>query len=248
VLDKYKCEYWLNSDTIINRVFADSSFTLGQLISNSKFTNINGYEVPNNIYLSTSDLSNLFGCLQSSQLTVDNFKDRMEEWTITAYTVLSLSILLLCYRRFSRKVFLISIIGTIIWAILIGLIVASNNSEDGFFFLMLILIFTFLGIGLGSLNGSNKRLAGVCLNWHVYLVPFILMLVVGAMDNYHRHVSYGYNVPSHTDEYMRQHYPFSSWVVDHTTAILEVNLLISFLYVAFLFNQWAKRWQAMPEE
>lgn len=251
VLNKYGIEYRLDADDLTDAVFRDSLFTMNATVPVQRFNYQYG-EQENKEYLNANDLQQVFRFIEDCQPSADNWQHRKNVWNVIGYFALGFSILLLCYRRFSRKVFLISTVGTLVWMILIGLVAAgSYGSRDGIPSLLLLLCAAFLLAGVGLLaSRSSKTTTGVLLNWHVYLVPFAVMLIVALIDNYHdAQVSryYGHETLD-TDVLMQQNYPFSTWVVKHAVDILLLNIVGVACYVAFVFNGLAKRWQLLPEE
>ncbi len=249
VLNKYGVEYRLDANELTTAVFKDSLFTLGDLIPQQRFTYQYG-EQENKYYFNDNQVTQLFGFIEDCQPAADNWRDIKTAWTVIGYVALSLSILLLCYRRFSRKVFLISVVGTLVWMILIGLIGIGSHSAEGLPYLLLILCAAFLLLAIGFLSGRRSKTgAGVLLNWHVYLIPFAVMLMVSIIHSYHSDMaSQYYSTRLDVDELMRRYYPFSTWVVAHEANIFLANLLGVVCYVAFVFNGLAKRWHLLPEE
>ncbi len=249
ILKKYGIGYQLDADSTLRDVFSDSVFSVNMEVAYSQFSNENGYEIPNPFYLKREELRETFRLIDDCHLTTKNLKDRLEEWLVVGYTTFSLAILLLCYRRFSRKVFLTSIVGILIWTILIGLLSIGSRSGESFLVIMLILSASFLGIGLVLLKQrSSKTLAGVLLNWHAYLVPYTLLLIAGLIQLYYEKQRYYGSDYISEEAKLRRLYPISYWVHHHFETVLVINLIVSFMYIAILFNQWAKRWQAAPDE
>lgn len=251
VLNKYGIEYRLHAEELTNAVFRDPLFTINETVPAQRFNYQYG-EQENKQYLNDNDVQQVFSFIEDCQPSADNWQHRKNIWNVIGYFALCFSILLLCYRRFSRKVFLISVVGTLVWMILIGLVAAGNyGSRDGIPYLLLLLCAVFLLIALPLLGSrSAKTATGVLLNWHVYLVPFAVMLVVALVDSYHNaQLSryYGHETFD-MDTLMRQNYPFSTWVVKHAVDILLLNIVAVACYVAFVFNALAKRWHLLPEE
>lgn len=250
VLNKYSMAYRLSADSLVKDVFSDTLFTMDALIPTHKFIDGSGYSEENPFYMNDHEVENLFNFIEDCQPGRDKYGDHMMVLNIVGYTALSFSILLLCYRRFSRKVFLISVVGTLVWAILFGLIAVGSNG-DGFSTMVLLFCGAFGAVGLWQLwQNKRKTMSGVLLNWHVYLAPYIILLITSIiMMNYHSYNSYGYVAGAMSyEDYMRLHFPVSYWVKEHMEEISTVNLALSFLYVALLFNKWTKHWQVMPEE
>ncbi len=251
VLNKYSLKYRLSVDSIVKDVFSDTGFTMDALIPENKFKDVMGYQVGNTFYINSQEIKNVFSLIEDCQPGGGNGEDRVIVWNIVGYVALSFSILLLCYRRFSRKVFLISVIGTLVWAIIFGLIAVSGSSSNGFAIMVLLCCGVFGGIGLWQLwQNKNKTMSGVLLNWHVYLAPYVVLLIVAIISmNFNNYNDYGYVAGTTSyEDYLKLHYPFSYWVKQYSPEIFLANLAVCFLYIAFIFNNWTKRWQLMAEE
>lgn len=249
VLNKYGIDYRLNEDSLVNAVFKDSLSTLSNFIATQHYSYQYG-EQENKYYLTESDVQRVFELVEYCQPGANTWRDIETAWNVIGYISLFLSVLLLCYRRFSRKVFLISVVGTLVWMILVGLVAAGSHDAESILYFLLILCAAFLLIAFGLLNSrSSKTTTGVLLNWHVYLAPFAVMLVVFIIDSYRSHTaSQYYSSRIDVEAFMRQNYPFSTWVVAHEANIFLVNILMVACYVAFVFNGLAKRWHLLPEE
>jgi hypothetical protein len=249
ILNKYAIIYSLNTDELINAVFTNQYFNVGAIIPQSEYSYEYGTQTRNKYFLETNDLTGVYSFIDDCQPTAKNFADYKITWNIIGYLSLSLSILLLCYRRFSKRVFLISVVGTLVWAILVGLMSVGSGSAVSFLSILLMLFVIFLGVALVSLKSKgSKTAAGITLNWQGYLSPFVVMLIVGLINDYHSKLSYGYYNYSRSEKWLAEHYPFSNWVVNHTQEIFLVNIILVALYTAFAFNHWAKKWHLLREE
>lgn len=247
ILNKYGIDYNLDEKQLVNAVFQTGDYRLSRLFPTEEHSYDNGIMIDNKYYLTTHDLTSLYDFIAECQPGGKSNRDVLFAWNFYGYIAISLAILLLCYRRFSRKVFLISVIGSLVWMILVGLITMSGDAETAFPILLLLLCSLFLLFALILLAQKNsKTAAGVLLCWHAYLAPFVVMLIVLLIDNYRDSMYYSYNYMKY--DVLRLRYPFSTWVVDHTAEIFLVNIAVVALYIAFVFNRWAKRWQVMPDE
>ncbi len=247
VLVKYKINHRLKADSLTNAVFRDQYFTVSNRLPESQYDYIASSPGSLEYFFDfrAHQLSNVFNLIEDAQPAASDYT---ETWNVIGYTALGFSVLLLCYRRFSKRVFLISIVGSLLWAILVGLVgVGSRGFDLGIPILLLILFLAFGIIGWFLVRSrGNKTAAGVLLCWHAYLAPFAVMLVVWLISEYlSGQRSHYYNYP---DEFFAKNFPFSTWVKNNVEYIFLANIPAVVLYLALAFNGWAKRWQAMPEE
>ena len=247
---KYAIPVRIDAGSLVSQVFARPYNNISGLIPTTQYTTDQfNNAVQNQYYVETRSLSSVYDFIDESMPNREVFERRRWILTVEAYIALCASILLLCYRRFSRKVFLISIVGILVWSILIGLFVAGAGGSASAFAVFCILLWISFGlIGWANLRtGSSKTLTGVVLNWHIYLTPFIIhFLLLIVQDYYDDRARYLSSLSE--DEYMQLNYPFSFWITHHIIEIVIVNFFLVLIYIAWLFNRWSKKWQVMPEE
>lgn len=250
LLNKYGIPYRLDADRLTAAAFRDSLATSSGTVAESSGLAPDYTGQTSSDYLSTYALGKAYGLIEDAHGGPQTHEDRLTEWNVVGYIALVASVVLLCYRRFSKRVFLISIVGTLVWGVLVSLLTVGTGSENGFAWLMLFLTAAFLGTALFSLygNGGSKTAAGASLSWHAYVVPFAVMLVYALISEYHNERTYRYSgLPLEKEEAMRL-YPISTWVTEHAGEIFLANVIVTALYIAFALNRWAKRWHLMPEE
>lgn len=243
ICKKYDIETELDAKALAALPFADSNHTITRLVK------INRYDSDveaSPYYLDVYALNNVFDYLDRCSIhskTTGHWGRLLAE----LYFVLGMGILLLCYRRFSKKVFLISVIGAGVWCIILGMLAAVTASENGLSILYLFLFGMFTVIALTGLYGKGgKVVTGVVLNWHIYMIPSVLMVIAFL-------IVYGYNNAPHLEgvyDSVRHcmDYPIGCWVEKNFEIIAWANLLFSLLYTAFVFNRLTKKWHIMPEE
>ncbi|MEP6676008.1 MAG: hypothetical protein ABJA78_12680 [Ferruginibacter sp.] len=242
VCKKYKIDNQLNINELAALPFANANHSVTKLIKTSEYDN----NITSDRYISTYSLQRALEMVEESHGSLIN----QTSFSTELYFALCFSIMLLCYKRFSKKVFLIGMVGSLVWLIIFGLIGISAHSEEpiGYFFLFLFAAFFIIGISLIKSN-SFKNVSGVLLNWHIAMLPFLLMIIIMLMSAYyHDHLSLLYDGFENGTKRMAKDFPISSWVDDHSKVIMQINILFVFLYVAFYFNYLAKKWHSMPEE
>jgi len=253
ICQKYDISQNLNIDSLSNSVFATPYYNVSPLIPTQEFYTDNyGVAHHNKYFIETYDLNRVYDFLYECLPNQSSNEEQRNILTTLGYTALSLAILLLCYRRFSRKVFLISLVGTIVWAILIGLFMAaSSDTETSFAVLCLLLCLVFWIIAwINFRSKALKTATGALFNWHLYLTPFFTMFILMIIDDYYgdkKILLSGRNI-SDVEAYMQKTYPVLYWINSHSADIILVNLFVTTTYVAIAFNKWAKQWHVMPEE
>lgn len=246
ICKKYDINYMLDTLSLTSLPFIDSNHAITTLIKNNSYSDVNR---PTPYYLSIYSLGRVFEFLDACHgLGEWKRNNDLDKLLAELYLILGLSILLLCYRRFSKKVFLISTIGSAVWCILIGLAGAASGDGTGpaGIFLFLFIIFTI--VPLTTLRAkSSKTLTGILFSWHIYMLPALLMVMAMLMEmhysNYENRQYMLYNSELHC-----QQYPISCWVHRNIAIIAWGNFVFSLLYITFVFNRLTKKWQTMPDE
>ncbi|HEU4473024.1 MAG TPA: hypothetical protein VFR58_18160 [Flavisolibacter sp.] len=248
ICEKYSIPYELSIDSLTGFVFADPYHGISTIIPNDEYYHDRySMRVRNTRFLETYPLKTALSFIEECLPDDGSFVIDTEAFLVVGYTALSLSILLLAYRRFSRKVFLISIVGTIVWAILIGLMSAGSGSSDTFSVLCILLCLVFLVIGISVGSYSAKTTSGIMLNWHFYLAPYLLLFVLMLINSSYDRKASLYSGPDWQERFAAA-YPFGHWVSENMEMLIFLNLLFAVLYTAFLMNRFGKKWQEMPEE
>jgi len=250
---RYGIDFQLDREDLARDVFATPTRTPRIRVATSEWTQERntGRPVRNSQYILTGEIEGLYRFLYECLPNEDSARDRKMLLQICGYVALALSVWLLCYRRFSRKVFLVSIVGTLVWAIFIGLLMASGGGENMFPITCLLLCSGFLLVAFFLLRDRSARtLTGVLLNWHVYLVPYLgFFLYELAESLYEKRLSDGASIYEKVNEqFVQQRYPVLYWINHHSMLLFTIYLLIATVYIALLFNRWARRWQVLPHE
>jgi hypothetical protein len=246
ILKKYGIDYRLDESELVASVFKENNFALSLLVPTSATEYVNGEEIENSRYVDTHNLSRVYWFLAACQPGGENVKDVLEAWSVYGYIALLLASILMCYRRFSRKVFLISVIGTLVWMILFGVMAANSRGATIPALLLFLCVVFLLGALFFLSQKAGKTIAGVLLNWHAYVAPFFILLMVIMFQEYYESA---YSAAGDiNEEWMKQRYPISHWVSHHKNILFLLGIPTMALYLAFAFNRWAKKWHVMPEE
>jgi hypothetical protein len=251
IADKYKIELALDVDTLAAAVFGKPYFAVGNTIPRAKFeTDYRGQRIRNRYYFSDYDMRKTLDLVEDVQPTSYNKSRVCTSHMTELYVALTLSIFIVCYRRFSRRVFLISIIGSLVWMIIIFLIMISSRGSQGTFATTcLLLTAAFLAISLVQLQRRTaKTLTGVTLTWFGFLLPYTALFVMSLLNNLYESRSMIYQRFTNSDALMKEKFPVLYWVKEHPLEIGWANILLSVLFFAFVYNLWAKRWHLMAEE
>jgi hypothetical protein len=246
ICKKYTIPQLIIPEELASLVFADSLHNVTRFFGRP----FNDYSSQQFDYFDDYDLNRALNFIDNCYPESKYDEDTIIFFTVEMYIAICLSILLFCYRLYSKRVFLISIVGTIVWAILFTLFGISSSGVAGVSWFYIFLFALFILIAIISLNSNgNKTSTGVLLNWHIFMAPFVIMLIVLLINtNYHDHIynSFPYRNPS--DAELKNKYPAGYWVNNHTELLFRLNLLFVFLYIAFFFTRLSKKWHIMPEE
>jgi hypothetical protein len=243
ICKKYGIDFSMSAGQLAELPFADSFNAVNTLLKTSSYDSDNQGGGP---YLSTYQLNQSMEFVEQCQPNKGRYvNDRLLP---ELYVMLYSCIALICYRRFSKKSFFISLVGAAIWCIFFGLLGAASASPELVAVLFLVLFILFTIICLVQLKSKNQKTStGVLLNWHIYTMPAVLIAVAGIIAaNYDRLSRYSGFKDTPVD-YCKL-YPFSCWVNTHFETIAWGNLVLSLLYCLFVVNGLTKKWQVLPEE
>jgi hypothetical protein len=241
VCRKYGINYRLNTAMLTQLVYATPVHALTKTIAEQEESYEEGMLHHNPWYIDMNALGQALNFVEGSHDS--SWPSRA---FIELYVALSLATWLFIYRRFSRRVFLLSFVGVLLWLAVIGLMAAASRGENGVSYLLLLLGLLFWGLGWLLLQKRTARTAsGVLLSWHYLLLPYLLLIVIHLVENYFRREQPGGAID---DRLLRAQFPVASWVHDNSGVLFLLNLLFAIAYIAFAANATARRWQAAPQE
>jgi hypothetical protein len=242
ICQKYNINYELNLPELAALPFIDPNNRITQLIKTYQYDYSNDKDAI--YFFPIGDVTRTLGLLDDCHSPARN-DENWERLLAILYVTLGLSLLLWAYRRFSKKVFLIGLIGGVVWCILLGLTAAASRDSASVFILFIVLFLSFTATGLAGLWGRHKTMTGVLLNWHAAMLPVVVLLIAATFIDYYHHAPYlgDYNTELHC-----RTYPISCWIERNINSIAWANLGFSILYCTFVLNRLAKRWHEMAEE
>ncbi len=240
---KYSVNQYINTDELAGLPFLNPGNTISKLYDDYERGGSTNNASP--YYFSSYPVRGALTFLQSCYDPAQT-----ERWAFLLaelYTVLGIGIILLCYRRFSKKVFLISLIGGIVWFLFFCLVGVTSQgiATPGYLFIFLFFLFTLMAVVLTRGN-KGKTMAGLMQCWHIVMAPALLMVIAGLIA-WHKSNAYSLEQLISTEEWCRIH-PVYCWIDNNIVLISWVNLGLSFLYVLFIFNAMTKAWQVMADE
>ncbi|MGZ5133765.1 MAG: hypothetical protein ACXWCG_01390, partial [Flavitalea sp.] len=194
ICKKYNITYRLNVDLLVNNIFLSPQYTVSSFIPYEKYSSLpyDGTRIENEYYLVPYDVYRAFYFADEGLPNKSSSDKQRKVWTTLTYVAIFLALIVLCYRRFSRKVFLIGFVGSLIWAIMIGLIMAATGGKEYTFgYTCIFLCVAFLAVALFNLkSGTGKTIAGTALSWHIILLPFLVMFILMVLENYYEYLKY----------------------------------------------------------
>ncbi|MFT3675808.1 MAG: hypothetical protein QM781_07935 [Chitinophagaceae bacterium] len=244
---KYSVPQDMHPDTMVSWVFADSLFSINQLLGQSPFAGSGLPELP---FFSAGDITRVLSLADECYLENSNSSDWQEQLTVLLYFALSAALLLISYRFFSRRVFLISVVGTVVWCILFALLAASSYQGDSVSPAMLVtfVIITMTGCLLTFSKTGSKTISGVLLCWQAYGIPFILPIIAFLIAGNYERQRLLFVESVDVALLSKTKYPVGYWISTHSELIMQLNLLFVFLYMICCFTWLARRWYSKPEE
>lgn len=233
--DTYGATYSVSPQEQTAAVFADSAFEVTKWLGNYQVDNL---EYPDEYV----DIEKVKGSLSRIDETRMGFWDK-EIWMILIYTAFCMGIFLFSFRATRLKNWFIAIIGVGIWSILIALVMVnvSYQYSDQVFPAILMGLFVVFVIYLTTSvrNKNNKLIAGVVLNWVIWLLPAILPLLWTFLIEVTEVECYQGTCPDT---------PFHDFLRWNWSALLWGNLAVVILSMYLWLIPVARRWQANPEE
>jgi hypothetical protein len=246
---KYRIPYRLDTASLAQLVFADSNHAVTRIFPTTEPSDDDQAIRPD--YFEAYSLQRALHFIEVCYLNSADDDNQADRYFTELYVAICLAILLFCYRLYTKKVFLVSIIGAVVWAIIFALagISVRSGSDISFFYLFLFTGFIMAGLVLLRVRG-NKTIAGVLLNWHMYMLPFVILFIILIISEaYQDDRSYRYGIDiALTDTELKAKYPVGYWVDHHTRLLFRLNLLFVFLYTSWIFSRLSKKWHIMPEE
>ena len=253
VCHKYGIAFDLHRDSLATAVFASGDGPR-VMVATAEFSEdrVSRNVIRNERYLRMAEIEQLYNFLYDCLPNAESHEERSRMLLVCAQVSMAFSILLLCYRRFSKKVFLVSVVGSIVWAIAVGLFVTMNRNAGNVFPVTCITLCIGFLIFAGALlrNKGSRMLTGVLLNWHIYLLPYLAFFVLMITNHSYRvrKMQTGSGYAEIADSIMKERYPVLYWVEHHFLLITWIYLLLAIVYTALLFNRWTRRWQVLPQE
>jgi hypothetical protein len=248
VCRKYGVEEHLNIPLLAQQPFATPEHKLGALLPTQEKEYQGGEMQVHTYYIETYQLSTAMSFIDECQ--ANPYTDISGTALVPAtYCALVLAVFFFVYRRFTRKVFLISVVGVILWSIITGVAgVALRMSDISMPAFLLFLMIAFLGLGLLFLyNKTNRTIAGALISWHLFLAPFAGLLLLSIQS---AHVSELRRLAPENESqtWLEKYHPVALWIDDHSYLLATISLVLVVLYITFIVNRWARRWQALPQE
>lgn len=247
ISQKYSVKQDMHPDTLVSWVFKDSLFSITQLLAQSPYA---GSGLPEKPFFSAGEIRRVLSLVDECYLEQSSSSFWQEQLTILLYFALSAALLLITYRFFSRRVFLISVVGTVVWCILFALLAASSHDGDTVSHAMLVVFLIITATGyLITLSGTgSKTVSGVLLCWQVYGLPFILPIISFLISSNYEHHRIIAIMNEDVSQLNEARFPVGYWISNHKELIMQLNLLFVFLYMICCFTWLARRWHSKPEE
>lgn len=153
------------------------------------------------------------------------------------YAALCISLLIFSFRATSRRIWMISLVGSALLGLVIGAltaVLAFGGSKEGILYFYLLIIAAFLVIHLVS---TGKTVSGVALNWFTWFLPLASTIILGLLGS----KSYRHTMINGVQQ------PSEPWVFDHLELYFLICLLAYLFILYFVLVPRYRQWQAMPE-
>lgn len=236
ICDKYHIDYRFDPKKRVQMVFAEPDFSLNEQIGSTSFDSSN----ENAEYIEVYKLET---ALSRAAHAKRDFWNR-DILIPLLYYAFSFAIVIFSFRITRLRIWFLSLLGSVLWGIILSLIGISSNMEEGMMLLFVILalgfvIFSFMAIR----EKGNKLFSGLTLVWFTWMLPSIIPLIFGFIYSSTRlpcqYVGNTYNCPTH---------PMHAWIDQNWLLINSMNFIFILLVVVFVLLPLARKWQANPEE
>ncbi|GAA4320078.1 hypothetical protein [Flaviaesturariibacter amylovorans] len=247
--NRYGIRSRIHTDSLAAAVFRLPGNALWKYTPTDRFVYHEGVQQENASYLLTDDLRGVFSFIDDCLPNRRNRQDHAERLLAMGYTAFGLALLLWAWRRFSRKVFLVTLVGVLLWSILIGLMSIGSGDGSGPSVIILCLFVAFGLLGLFFLRSrENKTATGVLLLWHFLLSAAVIPLILFLCNQSYDRLRWSYNNNELWERIAQQRHPVLYWIEGHTGTLLALNFALVLLYIGLAGNRSARSWQPMPEE
>ncbi|MDI9319083.1 MAG: hypothetical protein QM530_01295 [Phycisphaerales bacterium] len=257
VCDKYKIKYKLSVDDWFKWVYHPPYFPVTYTIQNTYYyPQTDAEDAVNEVAVPTPANSekelnpkgyfvqvDRLECILDNTFKVHEYHIKWNILLVFMYFAMAIALTLFSFRASSKRIWLISLIGSALVCLAVGAITAVLNYGKGntgsmvlLFYLLLILAFLLVAI-----ISHKKTIAGVTLNWFVWSAPAILPIIYGIYSARYRYIQS--QVPAY--QYTKPH--LLDWIDNHTEVFMSLCILLSFISMLFLSSRY-RRWQAMPED
>ena len=229
IAKKYDDDYVLNVDNWVNEIFSTTDFRVKRKLATGRF----GGRVQE--YVSMDRTSN--GIYNINRFRDANFFN--DETMILLWFGFCLGTIMLSFRLTKTRVWFIALIGSIIWAILFGLLGGTVLRHSGlpiFYLALTAAFFIYTAVSIGARKGKTN--AGVSFVWALWALPFFIPVCFAAISM----------ISSYSHDYEYQRSGIATWIDEHWVLIWNTNLVSVVLMIAFVMLPMARKWQAMPDE
>lgn len=186
--DRHQITYKLNADDwfqwVYNPPYYPVKYTIKQwYYSGTSMGSTGGNQFnPKGYYVELNKLQNKL----SNTMRSYRYSFKLGVFCGFLYAALAMSLLVFAYRATSRRVWLVSFIGSGLICLIVGTLTAiiginshGNSFERTALYMYLFIIFGFLAVHFMS---SNKTIAGACLTWFAWSLPFVSVIIFGFME------------------------------------------------------------------
>lgn len=234
----YEASYKINEEYWANLCFKDSLFTVTNTLNDWEY--YSGVE--------DSELEMNFITQVMSEIDMmrrEPFISYGALFTIL-YFALGITTMVFLFRLTGLKAWLIAIIGSIFWIILVSLISIQANSEIFFFYFILFLFALFFVTSFVLIRKKTwKTIGGVGFIWAMILLPSLLPIVMGLIYHHTTEITECIN---HRWQIVYPEPPIHGWIRENWELINGANIALKIGMMFTYIIPLAIRWQSNPEE
>lgn len=246
ILHKYKVYHWFSPQSQADSVFSNPDFVLSDWIFYNPSYDYEYVDTSGHSLINHNDLTYT---IQKVEEIREGFWE-YEMLIALLYYALGAAILLYSFRMIKARIWFAALIGTGLWAIVLGLVFSLFDIRDeGVISVFLFLFLAFLAFAIWLIRSrENKFLSGLIFLWAIWSQLAVLPLIAAfVMERFGYQETVITSVDGHTNIEERRTISYI-WLKENIEHVFSVNLLLFLILLILIYIPLARKWQANPEE
>ncbi|MHB1278191.1 MAG: hypothetical protein ACYC1Q_07320 [Bacteroidia bacterium] len=244
LLQKYDVIHRLDPNSLADSVFSRNDFVVNHWIYNPNY-DYEEVDTAGQAIIRSSDLTEALD-------KVEDIREGFWDYGILLgllYYAFGAAIVLYSFRMIKARIWFAALIGTGLWAILLGLIFSFSDMEEvGVFSVSLFLFLAFLALAVWLILGKeNKFFSGLTFLWAIWSQLAVLPLILAFVSEVYKYEERVVDtVQGPIVKEVKT--PLYTWISDNIEYLFTANLVLFLLLLILVYIPLARKWQANPEE